>query len=149
MRYAACLLSDIGWRAHPDYRGEQSLNVIAHAALAGVDHPGRLFLALAIFFRHVGPGDKSTDEFSTRLQRVIDKRSLKRARIIGAAIRAAHMISIGMPGIIDETQLLYDKGKLVLIVPAAYAAMDGERLTRRFETLGALLEKPTEIRVKA
>ena len=80
---------------------------------------------------------------------MIDKRSLKRARIIGAAIRAAHMISIGMPGIIDETQLLYDKGKLVLIVPAAYAAMDGERLTRRFETLGALLEKPTEIRVKA
>ncbi len=149
LRYAACLLSDIGWRAHPDYRGEQSLNVIAHAALTGVDHPGRLFLALAIFFRHVGPGDKSTDEFSARLQRVIDKRSLKRARIIGAAIRAAHMISIGMPGIIDETQLLYDKGKLVLIVPAAYAAMDGERLTRRFETLGSLLEKPTEIRVKA
>ncbi len=26
LRHAACLLSDIGWRAHPDYRGEQSLN---------------------------------------------------------------------------------------------------------------------------
>ena len=25
LRHAACLLSDIGWRAHPDYRGEQSL----------------------------------------------------------------------------------------------------------------------------
>ena len=41
-----------------------------------------------------------------------------------------------------------DKGKLVLVVPAAYSAMHGERLTRRFETLGSLLEKATEIRVK-
>src|SRR5262249_30849130 len=32
LRHAACLLADIGWRAHPDYRGEQSLNIIAHAA---------------------------------------------------------------------------------------------------------------------
>ena len=30
LRHAACLLSDIGWRAHPDYRGEQSLILIAH-----------------------------------------------------------------------------------------------------------------------
>ena len=47
LRHAACLLSDIGWRAHPDYRGEQSLNSIAHAGLGGVDHEGRMFLALA------------------------------------------------------------------------------------------------------
>ena len=32
LRHAACLLADIGWRAHPDYRGEQSLNIIANAA---------------------------------------------------------------------------------------------------------------------
>ena len=54
LRHAACLLADIGWRAHPDYRGEQSLNVIAHAGFLGIDHPGRAYLALAIFFRHVG-----------------------------------------------------------------------------------------------
>ena len=45
-RHAACLLADIGWRAHPEYRGTQSLNIIAHASFIGVDHPGRLFLAL-------------------------------------------------------------------------------------------------------
>ena len=49
LRHAACLLSDVGWRAHPDYRGEQSLNTIAHAGLGGVDHAGRIFLALAIY----------------------------------------------------------------------------------------------------
>ena len=42
-RHAACLLADIGWRAHPEYRGTQSLNIIAHASFIGVDHPGRRF----------------------------------------------------------------------------------------------------------
>ncbi|MEQ1616553.1 MAG: exopolyphosphatase, partial [Hyphomicrobiaceae bacterium] len=148
LRHAACLISDIGWRAHPDYRGEQSLNVIAHAALAGVDHPGRLFLALSVYFRHVGTGEQTAEELSTRLKKAIDKRLLKRARIVGAAVRAAHMISIGMPGIIDETQLFYEKGKLVLVIPPAYQAMNGERLARRFESLGQLLERPTDIRPK-
>ena len=54
LRHAACLLADIGWRAHPDYRGEQSLNLIAYGAFAGLDHPGRAYLALSIFFRHEG-----------------------------------------------------------------------------------------------
>src|SRR5262249_54695618 len=54
LRHAACLLGDIGWRAHPDYRGEQSMNIIAHAAFVGIDHPGRAFLALSVFYRHAG-----------------------------------------------------------------------------------------------
>ena len=53
-RRAACLLADIGWRAHPEYRGTQSLNIIAHASFIGVDHPGRAFLALTNYFRHEG-----------------------------------------------------------------------------------------------
>jgi exopolyphosphatase/guanosine-5'-triphosphate,3'-diphosphate pyrophosphatase len=57
LRHAACLLADIGWRAHPEYRGEQSLNIIAHAAFVGIDHPGRAFLALAVFYRHAGLGE--------------------------------------------------------------------------------------------
>ena len=46
LRHAACLLADIGWRAHPDYRGEQSLNIIANAAFVG-DRPSRPHLHVA------------------------------------------------------------------------------------------------------
>ena len=67
LRHAACLLADIGWRAHPDYRGEQSLDIIAHGGFAGVDHPGRAYLALAVFYRHVGL--VIDDELSLRLRR--------------------------------------------------------------------------------
>jgi exopolyphosphatase/guanosine-5'-triphosphate,3'-diphosphate pyrophosphatase len=151
LRHAACLLSDIGWRAHPDYRGEQSLNIVAHAGLAGIDHPGRIFLALAIYYRHVGTdeGDGEADDLSQRLKLAVSKRAQKRARVIGAAVRAAHMLSIGMPGVIDETKLFYDGPKLVLTIPKAYAALDGERLRRRFQTLAELLVREPEIRSAA
>jgi exopolyphosphatase / guanosine-5'-triphosphate,3'-diphosphate pyrophosphatase len=151
LRHAACLLSDISWRAHPDYRGEQSLILIAQSALGGIDHPGRVFLALSIYFRHQGVGADadagSPERLSDRLRDIVPKRLYRRARIIGAAIRAAHMLSIGRPGIVDETPLAYEKGRLVLTLPRAYAALDGERVRRRFGALAQLLERDLEIRV--
>jgi len=147
LRYAACLISDIGWRSHPDYRGEQSLNLMAHAALAGIDHSGRAFLALSIYYRHAGAGQSRGEDLSDRLKAIASKRVQKRARIVGAAVRVAHMLSIGVAGVIDETPLRYDGDKLVLSIPKAYAGMDGERLRRRFDALAQLLEREAEIRI--
>ena len=147
LRHAACLMSDIGWRAHPDYRGEQSLNVIAHSGLAGIDHAGRMFLGLSIFYRHTGGEDDRTDELSARLRAAISKRMLKRARIVGAAVRTAHMLSIGMPGVIDEAPLSMQGGKLVLTLPKVYAALNGERLQRRLSHLAGLVERQSEVRI--
>jgi len=148
LRYAACLLSDIGWRAMPDYRGEQSLNVIAHAALNGIDHAGRVFLALTVYFRHTGLGEgEGGDELSERLKVLAPRRLIRRARILGAAIRAAHMLSIGMPGTIDETPVSYEGDRLVLRLPPAHQHLDGERLQRRFAALAQLLDRRPEIRL--
>ncbi len=148
LRHAACLLSDIGWRAMPDYRGEQSLNVIAHAALNGIDHPGRIFLALTVYFRHTGPGEsEGTDDISERLKALVPRRLYRRARVLGAAIRAAHMLSIGMPGTIDETPVVYEGDRLVLKLPPAHMHLDGERLQRRFGALAELLGRRPEIRL--
>ena len=73
LRHAACLLGDIGWRAHPDYRGEQSMNIIAHGAFVSIDHPGRAYLALAVYFRHAG---LSETELSPRLRELATPRVL-------------------------------------------------------------------------
>ncbi|MDX2288343.1 MAG: Ppx/GppA phosphatase family protein [Hyphomicrobiaceae bacterium] len=148
LRHAACLLSDIGWRAHPDYRGEQSLNVVAHAALSGIDHPGRVFLALAIYFRHVGLEEGGHDDLSARLKAAVSRAVYRRARILGCAIRAVHMLSAGMPGIVPQTRLTHrDDGVLVLQVPQRHASLDGERLRRRFGTLAELLNLQAEIQL--
>ena len=153
LRHAACLLSDIGWRATPDYRGEHSLTAISHSAMTGIDHPDRIFLALTVFFRHVGPGESFVAGLSPSVRpliRIIEKspRAMKRARIIAAAIRAAHMLSIGHAGIIDETPLTVEKGKLVLSIPPAHADLDGERLRRRVESLARLIDMEPEVRVQ-
>lgn len=147
LRHAACLLSDVGWRAHPDYRGEQSVNMIAHAGLGGIDHPGRIFLALSVFHRHEASED-NTAQLSERLRSLVSKRVQRRARILGSAIRAAHMLSIGMAGIIDQTPLIIENGTLVLTLPETYADLDGERVRRRFGALADLLGKKLEIRIR-
>ena len=148
LRHAACLLSDIGWRAHPDYRGEQSLNIIAHASLGGVDHDGRMFLGLTAYFRHAGASEAKGEHLSERIKSFIPKRSMDRARLIGAAVRAAHMLSIGLPGVIDMTPLSIEGDTLVLKIPEVFADLDGERLRRRFGVLAGQLEKKSEIRIR-
>ena len=85
LRHAACLLSDIAWRAHPDYRGEQSYDLVANAAFIGIDHPSRAYLALAASFRHVS----SDQDVSPLARSLVSPRQLERARLLGAAMRVA------------------------------------------------------------
>ena len=54
LRHAACLLSDIAWRAHPEYRAQRAMNIVTQGPFVAIDHPGRAFLSLAIVFRHEG-----------------------------------------------------------------------------------------------
>jgi exopolyphosphatase/guanosine-5'-triphosphate,3'-diphosphate pyrophosphatase len=143
LRHAACLLADIGWRAHPDYRGEQSLNVIAHGAFVGIDHPGRAYLALAIYYRHVGLIE---EHLSPRIREIATMRLIDRARLLGAALRVAYLISAAAPGIIPNTPLGLKRGKLVLTLPGKYAALKGERLAGRLDALARLLGRKAEIR---
>lgn len=144
LRHAACLLSDIGWHAHPDYRGIQSLNLAAHGNFVGVDHPGRAFLALTVYYRNEGT---LKDELSQSLLELVDKDMLKRARILGAAFRAAHMVSASMPGVLTNTPISYEGNRLVWTLPEPYSNLEGERVDRRFKVLADLLDRDAEIRV--
>ncbi len=145
LRHAACLLNDIGWRAHPDYRGEQSLNIIANAAFVAVDHPGRAFIALAVFFRHVGLAD---DELSPHVRELVSARLLDHARILGATMRVAYLVSAAMPGVLPKTPLVVERGKLKLKLRGRYAAVDGERLQSRLRQLARLVGREPVIEAK-
>ena len=135
LRVAACLLSDIGWRAHPDYRGEQSLNIVAHAAFVGIDHPGRAYLALSNFYRHSGSG---IDELSPKLKTLAGERHELRARALALTIRVAMLVSAGMPGVMDRIRLSKRDDQLVLILPADLQDLIGQRLCNRFRQLAKL-----------
>jgi exopolyphosphatase/guanosine-5'-triphosphate,3'-diphosphate pyrophosphatase len=137
LRHAACLLADIGWRAHPDYRGEQSLNIIAHGGFSAIDHQGRAYLALAVFFRHVGL--VMDDELSPRLRELTSTRMLDRARVLGAALRLAYVISAAMPGVLEQTSLAIERHRLALRLPGKFGALAGERVLNRLRSLARLI----------
>ena len=136
LRRAACLLADIGWRAHPDYRGEQSLNVIANGSFVTVDHPSRAFLAIAVFFRHVGLVD---DELSPHVRELVSTRLLDRARVLGAALRLAYLVSASMPGVLPNTPLRVERGRLLLRLKGEFAALSGDRVFSRLRQLARLI----------
>ena len=137
LRHAACLLADIGWRAHPDYRGEQSLNIIAHGGFSGIDHQGRAYLALSVFFRHVGL--VMDDELSPRLRELVSTRMLDRARVLGAALRLAYVVSAAMPGVLPKTALAVERHRLALHLPGSFAALAGDRVLSRLRALARLI----------
>jgi exopolyphosphatase/guanosine-5'-triphosphate,3'-diphosphate pyrophosphatase len=136
LRHAACLLADIGWRAHPDYRGEQSLNIIAHAAFVGLDHPGRAYLALSVFFRHEG---LKADTASPRLRALAGERLVERARLLAALMRVAYPISVAMADVLPRTRFVAQDGAAVLSLPPDLAPLASEQLDNRLRQLGRLV----------
>ena len=99
------------------------------AALSAIDHPGRAYLALAVFFRHVGL--VMDDELSPRLRELVSTRMLDRARVLGAALRLAYVVSAAMPGVLTETSLAIERHRLALRLPGEFAALAGERVLNR------------------
>lgn len=141
-RQAACLLADIGWRAHPEYRGNQSLNIIAHASFIGVDHPGRAFLALTSLFRHEGIYE---DELSPQMLSLAGDHYVARARILGALMRVVYLFSASMPGLIPQLGWREKGGTLQMVVPKSHAGLMGERPDGRMAQLAKVLDRKMEI----
>ncbi|SEP98143.1 exopolyphosphatase / guanosine-5'-triphosphate,3'-diphosphate pyrophosphatase [Faunimonas pinastri] len=144
LRAAACHLADIGWRAHPDYRGEQSFNVIANASFIAVDHPGRAYLALAVYYRHAGLSD---DELGSGIREIAPMRYRERARALAAAFRVAYLVSASMPGVIPRTQLRRNGKTIELVLPADLADLAGARLATRVKQLAAIGGFASRIRI--
>ena len=132
-RRAACLLADIGWRAHPDYRGLQSLNLISHGAFVGIDHPGRAYIALANLFRHEGLYE---DILSDEMRELATPRYVELAQLVGGLLRVVYLLTASMPGIIPRLRWeRRDENSLVLVVPRELDALIGERPQGRMEQL--------------
>ncbi|MEX0347095.1 MAG: exopolyphosphatase [Rhizobiaceae bacterium] len=138
-RTASCMLADIGWRAHPEYRGKQSLNVISHTSFIGVDHPGRAYIALANAFRHDGLSAK----VSPALSDVAGPRLIERAKITAGLMRFAYLLSAALPHVISR--LSWQEGSdgvLELQLPQELAGLSGDRPSWRFEQLARLVDRP-------
>ena len=140
-RQAACLLADISWRAHPDYRGLQALNIIAHGTFTGISHPGRAYIALANYYRFEGLRD---DGATGPLATVATPRLLQLAKLLGGLLRVAYLFSASMPGIarnLTFREAASSDLDLECVVPPEYRKFEGERIEGRLQQLARLTGK--------
>jgi exopolyphosphatase/guanosine-5'-triphosphate,3'-diphosphate pyrophosphatase len=145
LRAAACLLADIGWRAHPDYRGEQSLNIISHAGFVGIDHPGRAYLALAVYYRHAGLSD---EELGPGIRELAPAQYRIGARALAGAFRVAYLVSGAVAGVLPRTMVRRDGDILQLVLPADLRDLAGPRLETRMRQFATLAGLASEIVVE-
>ena len=83
-----------------DYRGEQSMNIIAHGSFVAIDHPGRAYLVLSVYFRPRG-----AKRVLRGLRQLATTRMLDRARVLGAAMRVACFYSRDTSGVLPKTSM--------------------------------------------
>jgi exopolyphosphatase/guanosine-5'-triphosphate,3'-diphosphate pyrophosphatase len=143
LRHTACLLSDIGWRVHPDYRGEQTLNLITNGNFGSISHQGRAFVALSVFYRYAGLSEQN--EPPAIIQQLVPPAMVERARLLGAAFRVAHLISAARPGVLPLTHFRSQGRKLTLVFEHRMVDLVADRVGSRFKQLARLVGRAGSI----
>ena len=143
LRHAACLLSDIAWRVHPDHRGEQTLELITNGNFGSITHQGRAFVALSVFFRYAGLSEENQPPVI--IQEQVTPTMLERARVLGAAFRVAHLISAARPGVLSATHFRSNGRKLMLVFEHQMVDLVADRVGSRFKQLARLVGRSGSI----
>src|SRR5246500_3669528 len=143
LRHAACLLSDIAWRVHPDHRGEQTLELIVNGNFGSISHQGRAFVALSVFFRYAGLSEENQPPLV--IQEQVSQTQLERARVLGAAFRVAHLISAARPGVLAATHFRSNGRKLMLVFEHQMVDLVADRVGSRFKQLARLVGRSGSI----
>ena len=106
---------------------------------AGLSHSERALIASSLYVRQ--DGDMG-DALIRPTLGLLDMEQLSWIRVTGLALRLAHTISGGAPGLLAQTQLRVTKDKLFLSVNDDHrGALISEAVERRVKTLARALGK--------
>lgn len=144
LRHAGCILADIGWYVHPDYRAHHCLTEIMLAPFSGVDHPGRLFLARVGYHRHEGKGEPT---FMGNLSNLVPEEVNHRALVLGLALRLAFTLSGATMGVLPRTVFKVTPKTLSLQITPDLAPLIGEVVIKRLQNLAKSLDRKGEIEI--
>lgn len=136
IRHAAAMLADSSWRAHPDMRAEDGMDIALHGNWAGIDAAGRAMLAAALWT--VNGGAASAPGLAI-LARLAEPESLTLARQWGLALRLGQRLGGGAAAPLATARLARQGGALVLRLSAQAAPLYGEPVARRHRTLAQAL----------
>jgi exopolyphosphatase/guanosine-5'-triphosphate,3'-diphosphate pyrophosphatase len=133
LRLAACLLSDIAWAAHPDFRAERGIDMALHGNWVAIDAPGRVMLAQALFCNFGGGRELPYPAIAA----LCSPEKLRRAANWGLAMRLGQRLSGGVAECLRKSGLARDGDALRLQIGKRDAALLGETVERRLKVLAA------------
>lgn len=142
LRRAACILSDVAWRGHPDFRSEQAFQQVLSSPYVGIDHPGRVFLALAVRTRYLG--ERRADHDHPAIA-TLDETVAHTARTLGLALRLGNALSPWSHTPFQAAALAVEGDQLVLRLTHQGEGLMSDLVRRRFAALGRACGKPTRI----
>lgn len=147
LRQAACLLSDVGWAEHPDYRAEHACLRILRYPFPGIDHDERAFLALAVYARYAGSidGPGAPNAVTAGPRSLLSDAQARKALVLGLALRLAHTLTGGATALLQRTALKVSGERLVLTLPDDFSVPAGETVQRRLDALAKALNRKGEI----
>ncbi|MBB5720876.1 exopolyphosphatase/guanosine-5'-triphosphate,3'-diphosphate pyrophosphatase [Loktanella ponticola] len=133
---AACLLHDVSWRAHPDYRAEVTFDNATRANLGGLKHYERVLMGLALMYRYTSkPGGGRFDA----LIAMLNEKQIKEAEILGRAMRLGAMLWVNAEQEPGTLKWKPKSGDLQLRLTKDAEPLFGEVAEARFNALAIAL----------
>ncbi len=136
LRIAACALSDMGWRDHPDLRAGEMFRRLLQFPFIGIEHPERAFLAAAVHARY---GGKPDDPALSPAVELLSRPTRRRATILGRALTLAYRLSAGVPELLEGSRLRIGTDCATLEVGRAARVPDSEVVADRLAALAAAI----------
>jgi exopolyphosphatase/guanosine-5'-triphosphate,3'-diphosphate pyrophosphatase len=144
LRYAACILSDVGWRGHPDYRAEKVLLELLYGRYVGVDHKGCALVGLALYVCY---GGMLGVGYARLAERLLSPDEIQRAKVIGLSLRLGQRFSGGTSAGLKAGLLSQSPTSVILTLGESNRDMAGDVVARRLDSLARALGKKAEILV--
>jgi exopolyphosphatase / guanosine-5'-triphosphate,3'-diphosphate pyrophosphatase len=142
---AACLLHDVNWRAHPDYRADACFDTTTRANLGGLDHAGRVYLGVALMYRY------KTGNLRARMKEVtglLSEADVAEAKMLGRALRFGSMFAMNGPENAGELRFYPKKGILELVLERDMQVLYSEVAEQRFNALAQEIGAVAKVRVR-
>jgi len=142
--HAVCVLADVVWRTHPDYRPLACFELVTRGNIAGVSHVDRVFVGTMLMYRYKGGAAAARDLAAVEL---LPKERQELAKAIGKVIRLGAMLAGPTVGALRDVGIAREGGKLVLSLPADRANLSGEVVEKRLASAASALGLESEIRI--
>jgi exopolyphosphatase/guanosine-5'-triphosphate,3'-diphosphate pyrophosphatase len=142
LRLAASILCDVARREHPDIRAAQAFERALFIPAVGIEHGGRVFLALALFARYKGDIQSAV---TRPVRGLIGTKERERAVLLGRALRLAHAIAGGVPKLLAKTKLELGRKTVVLRLGPGAENLDGETAAKTLAPVAEILGRRAEI----